>query len=205
MSDQLKEGRIKMATSGLKSWQARIWTGDGFDVPNIVYGDSLASLRGNAKKWLNKETPKEISNLSPTAGLRSRVSIVYSDGSLLPAFPRKSYYGKKTLEEGWHYVEAEFSDVQGLDGFQEVVEKIIRNIVPEKGPDYKEIALVEGKIQLYLLRTIKREESIEQVNDCLQRGWYIIAIEFDGHVDIRERLVSSKTIFVLGHPEDSAV
>jgi len=194
-----------MTTSGNKAWQARIWTGEGFNVPNVVYGNSLPRLRENAKVWLNKEMPREISNMSLTSGLRSRISIVYSDGSLQPAFPLKAYREKKTLEEGWHYVEGEFSPVQKLDGFQEVVEYMIRNIFPEKGPDYKEIDLVEGKFPLHLVRTIQREESIEQVNDCLQRGWHIIALEFDGSVDIRERLVSSKTVFVLGHPEDSAV
>ena len=78
-------------------------------------------------------------------------------------------------------------------------------MIPEKGPDYQEVAIVEGNLQLHLIRTVRHETKDLHVNDLLQRGWYVIALDCEGTTTERGmHLVNRRTVFVLGHPEENA-
>lgn len=190
-----------------KHWQARIFTGEKVDQPAFVYGESLAELRTAAAAWLRENKPLEFGNASPGYELSRRVNYSYSDGTRKPVFPISSFLRGETLEEGWYYVEGDkpYSSPERLADFDEVIEHFTRNaLIPEKGPDYKEIPLVEGNLPLHLIKTVRREENELRVNDFLQRGWYIISLEFEGEGDYRDQLVNRKTVFILGHPEERA-
>jgi hypothetical protein len=186
-------------------WQAKILMGELVDQPKVVYGESLEHLKESAAIWLMQNQPLAFGNASPNHDLSRRFNYSYSDGTKIPVFSRQT----KPLEEGWYGVsgESRYSTPQRFETFEKVVLHFIEQaIIPEKGPDYNEVALVEGNLQLHLIKTIKRESEELQVNDMLQRGWYIIAVEYKGRtIDYSEQLVDRKASFVLGHPEEYAV
>ena len=190
-----------------KHWQARIFTGEKLDQPTFVYGESLDELRVAAAAWLRENKLLEFGNAPPGYELSRRVNYAYSDGTRKPVFPLSSFLREETLEEGWYYVEGgkPYSSPQRFADFDEAIGHFTRNaLIPEKGPDFKEIPLVEGSLPLHLIKTVRREENELRVNDFLQRGWYIISLEFKGERDHRDQLVNRKTLFVLGHPEERA-
>ena len=193
----------------LRHWQTKIWIGEKFDQPVTLHAESLIKLQTMAAAWLKENKLLEFGNASPDYEFSKRVNYAYSDGTRKAAFPLRSFWRGETLEEGWHYVEGAHpsSLPTHADDFEHVVEHFVRHaMIPEKGPDYKEVALVEGNLQLHRIKTIRREKEEIQVSDMLQRGWYIIALEYEGKTDyLGERLVSRKAVFVLGHPEENAI
>lgn len=188
-----------------KVWQTKIWTGKKYEIPITVYGSSLVNLRDNAQKWLIENPLLDFCNASPSSSTSNRVSYVYSDGTLQPALPLADFYNNKTLDEGWHYVNYGFGRPRRLGSYDEVIKHFVKEtLIFEKGPDYKEIPHVENDIPLHFFHSIKRETNEDKINDMLQRGWLIIAIEFDGSTSYDDKLVKRSAKFVLGHTEENA-
>jgi len=78
-------------------------------------------------------------------------------------------------------------------GLTEATDLFIRYaLMPEPGPDYREILIVNGSLQHHLVRTIRREEDAGWVNHWLSSGWRLLSIETTPKRPI---------MFVLGHPE----
>jgi hypothetical protein len=195
-------------TNEPKHWQARIWIGPKVDQPITVYGESLAQVREAATVWLRENKPSDFGNAPPEFELSSRVNYGYSDGTRQPVFPL-SHFGKgRKLDEGWYCVKGKspYSSPDHLADFDGVVSHFVSGaLILEKGPDYREIPLEEGKLPLYLIKTIRRETDTLVVNDLLHRGWYIITLEYEGSQEYPEgKVVSRKTILLLGHPEERA-
>ena len=190
----------------LRHWQARIWIGDEVDQPVTVYGKSLTELRTAAADWLRANAPLAFGNAPPHYDLSRRFNYSYSDGAKMPVFPLHNF--GQPLEEGWHCVQGRspYSDPERLTDFQAVMEHFTNHaLIPEKGPDYRDVPLTPASFPVYLVRTVKRETDELAVNDLLQRGWYIIALETKTTVDYRDRPLDSQTVFLLGHPEEGAV
>ncbi len=61
--------------------------------------------------------------------------------------------------------------------------------------------MVENQLQLPLLEATRREAEEYSLNDLLQRGWHIVALEYKGEVSGMGELTHRKAIFVLGHPD----
>ena len=188
----------------LSIWKTTIWTGKNYDQPVTVSADSLAKMPIVVAKWLRENPPQDFSNVSPASDLSKRVSYFYSDGTLQPLFP--SWLRERgTLKEGWYRISGEFGPPTELENYDEAIEHFIQNsLAIEKGSDYKEIPLTESDFPIHLIKTTYREKNIQKVNDMLQRGWYIIALEFEGKTDYTDKLLSRETVFVLGHPEANA-
>ena len=74
-------------------------------------------------------------------------------------------------------------------------------LIPRKGPDYQSRALVENQLQLPLLETVLREAEEYRLNDLLQRGWHILALEYLGEINKTGELTNRKAHFVLGHAD----
>lgn len=190
--------------SELKIWQTTIWTGINYDHPITVSADSLAKMPTVAAKWLKENPPQDFSNLSPESDLSKRVSYFHSDGTLQPLFPLW-LRERGTLKEGWYYIGGEFGSPTALENYDEAIEHFMQNsLIVEKGPQYKEIPLTESDFPIHFIKITRREKDVQKVNDMLQRGWYIIALEFNGKTDYTDKLLSRQTIFVLGHPEENA-
>ena len=197
-------------TDNTQRWQTKIWIGEKVDEPVTLYGKSLKNLEEVATTWLRENKPQAFGNAPPEFDLSKRFNYAYSDGTKVPAFPLGKFLAGEAepLDEGWYGVSGA-SGYPWLDhfkDFEEVVSHFIEHsLIPEKGPDFKEIALVEGNLPLHLIKTIKRESKELQINDMLQRGWHIIAIEYSGRTtDYSEKLVERKATFVLGHSEENA-
>ena len=185
-----------------KRWQMQIWTGSKFDQPIAIYAEELSQLPMATMKWLKENPLSNFSNASPDQNISRRISYSYSDGTKRVALPLSAFFKGETLDEGWWYVQGGYGRPNRLDSYDEVVEHLVRHgLLPQKGPDYQELTLVENQIPLHLIKTVRRESEELQANEMLYRGWYIIALEFDGKLDMfDEKIVSRKTVFVLALP-----
>jgi len=186
-----------------KRWQASIWIGEKADQPVVIYGESLPKLRAAARHWLRENKPLFFGNASPGYEITRRVNYGYSDGTKM-ATP----VTQEPLEKGWYWVEGEVDywyPARGPEDFDSVVSHFVeRTMIPEKGPDYQEVAVVEGELQLHLIKTIRRETDGLHVNDLLQRGWHVIALEYSADTDRSGMVSNRRVVFVLGHPEEGA-
>lgn len=196
-----------------------IWINSRFEIPVTIYGESLSELKVQVREWLASNQPKLFSNLASTQEQKQRYSYAYLEGENRPIVSKKDPFDfdndninddeKVVLEEGWYSVDnqGQYSwQPKRYQDFNEVISHFIGNaMVPKKGPDYKEIELNELQFPLPLIRKVRREENELKVNDLLQRGWYVIALDSKGHEDYYGRqVVSRTTVYVLGHQEEDA-
>ena len=186
-----------------KQWRATILFGQDASESAAVYGESLTALRENARAWLRDNKPAFFRN-----GI---VTYFYSDGTFPttgPAISEKYRF----LEEGW-YREDELRErhlsfsSHKIEGFEAAIVEFTENVlVPYKGPEYQDIAVVDGVLQSYLIKTVRRETDESTANELIRRGWHMISIGYAGTVDYYGREVVSRTpLYVLGHPEENAL
>lgn len=196
-----------------RRWQMVIWTGTHFEIPTTVYGESLADLKLQVSEWLFLKRPIQFSNRTPSQEQKDRYSYAYLEGDKRPVVSSKgplSNSGETTvLEEGWYSVDnlGNYSwKPIGYKNFEQVVSHFIENaLLYRKGPDYQEIGLAEQQFPLHTVRKVRRTEKEDEVNDLLQRGWYIISLDSKGKEDYYgHQVVSRSTIYVLGHTDDDA-
>jgi len=188
-----------------KQWQATIHYGNTAEAKDttIVYGSTLVSLRHEALSWLQEH--------QPTFLRRGPVTYLYSDGTY-PA-PSARWEGPKgPLSQGWYKEEHARQGKYAFaalpfTSFKEVIaDFVVYHLVPEKGPDYEEKLLIDGVIQLHLVKTLWRESDEAVANWLIQRGWHLLALDQQGIVDSDlHQLISKQTIAVLGHPEENAL
>jgi hypothetical protein len=179
-------------------WQVKIWIREKLDRSVTIYGETLAKLREVTEEWLRENKPLLFRG--------GDVTYSYSDGTKVPPYGRPGRREGEPLEEGWWWIIGG-GWPEGPKDFDSVIHHFIaQGMIIQKGPDYQDVALVEGDFPLHLIKTIKRESNEREVNDLLYRGWYIIALEYEGKTDyFGERLTDRKAMFVLGHPEENAV
>ena len=78
---------------------------------------------------------------------------------------------------------------------------VIYALVLERGPDYQSKAIVKGDFRLPFLEKVLREADEHLVNNLIERGLHIIALEYKGELSMSGELTSRAAVFVLGHPE----
>lgn len=175
-----------------------------------LYGATVKELRQTVSTYLTENRPFYFDNYGDhIAGYKI---YFYSDGKIIP--PITWDIGDEALSEGWWYYGRRFVsghaeiDEYGLStpvpfiDFEGSVEHFVTYaLIPRKGPDYQSQAIVENQLQLPLLETIRREAEEYSLNDLLQRGWHIVALEYKGEVSGMGELTHRKAIFVLGHPD----
>jgi len=188
--------------SNLQIWKTTIWIGKNYENSVTIFSDKLANLPILVKECLAQQEPTDFSNLSTNDDITKRISCFYSNGQLQPLFPRKA--GK--LEIGWYYIVGGSGWPQKVENYSDVVEYFIKNaIIVQKGPDYKEIALINDQFPNHVIKKICRETEIEKINEMLKRGWYIISTDSEGKMDYYgKEIISKTTVFLLGHPEPDA-
>lgn len=178
-----------------------------------LYGATVKELRQTVSAFLKENRPCYFDNYGDhIAGYKI---FVFSDGKIIP--PITWDIGLKALSEGWWYYGRRFVsghaeiDEDGLStpaplaDFEFAVENFVTYaLIPRKGPDYQSQAIVENQLQLPLLEAIGREAEEYALNDLLQRGWHIVALEYKGEVSGMGELMHRKAIFVLGHPDFQA-
>ncbi len=156
------------------------------------YGDTLPSLRQSVSEWLTENRVPYFATETATC--------YYSDGT-----QTDEYSSRRAKSEGW-YVDFR-GNLPTLGGkhsgsFEGVLEGfIMKGIYIEKGPDHQDTPIIDGKLQLHLIKTLKRIREEYKVNEYLNRGWYIVSIDHVSEPDSQ----SIYSVYVLGHPEENAL
>lgn len=193
-----------------RRWQTRIEIGRKIVLsPNEIddnppremvylYGETIEKLREAVKTYLLSERPLCFGNGGDhIAGcIEYYHSIGESEYSGWGRYEMPIIRGWKnplnTLEEK-------------VESFEDAVNHFVESeLIPEKGPDYRSKAIVGNDIRLPLLEKILREAEEYPINDLIQRGWHLIALEYKGELSVTGELANRKAIFVLGHPEAQA-
>lgn len=181
-----------MTSSNKENWQSTIFIGEGGSESKIFYGDTLLSLRQSIRDWLTEN--------KPTFFQSTTLTCIYSDGTR-PSMRKPG----ENIEKGWYLRNRGeyYLLVNSPRAFESVLDEfMIKGVLPEKGPDHSDRPpIIEGKLQLHYIKTIRRETDERKANAFLKRGWYIISI--DQSVDPDYKSVSS--VYVLGHPEEDAI
>jgi hypothetical protein len=200
--------------SKLRQWQARVrvlesWANDPSDNPPpdkplYIYGETINKLNEAVRTYLLDKEPVAFGNLGDH--ITGHVEYSYEES----ANPQL-----KAKEDGWWRYEMKL--IRGrlqkpllipperFGKFEDAVDHFIQfDLIPEKGPDYRSKAIVGKDLRLPLLERILREAEEYPVNDLIQRGWHIIALEYKGEPSITGELMNRKAFFVMGHPEAQA-
>ncbi len=168
-----------------------------------VYGETIDRLRQAVRAYLIARKPRCFSNIGD-----------HIVGYFEYYYHEVTTNGSKE-EEGWLLYDTELisgqrqGDIENspekMESFEEVVEHFVQiALIPEKGPSYQSKALVGRDIRLPLLERILREAEEYPVNDLIQRGWHIIALEYKGELSLTGELTNRMAVFVMGHPEVQA-
>lgn len=131
-------------SEGTKRWQTEIWIGEALEHPVVVYGESLEMLRSTTAAWLTAHAPINFSNVPPNFNVPQRKrTYFYSDGSCkLPVFSLDTPGATRRLAAGWYFTEGAslYPEPHPLENFEVVIHHFVEQaMIPEKGPDYKEM------------------------------------------------------------------
>lgn len=198
-------------TDKAKKWQAKIWIGENFSEPVVIYAETLTKMRLTAMTWLQENKPVKFSNLSPDIERESVQTGYYAQasGSRKPKFPVPVHWSifKRTepkSDSEWYYVTLGWGYPKVFDTFENAVDHFVKHtLIIDKGPDYQETLFVAGDIKLHLIKKTQRESDEYVINQMIQRGWCILGTEIELDEEYQYE-ISRKVIFVLGHVEEDA-
>jgi hypothetical protein len=155
------------------------------------YGDTLSSLLQAVREWLTEN--------KPTYFATEAAICYYSDGT-----QTTGGYLKSLREEGWYSNPRGSMRSLGVESprsFESALGAFLANgTYAEKGPDHQDTPIIDGKLQLHLIKTVRREREEYKVNQYVKRGWYIVSIDHVAESDSQ----SVYSVYVLGHPEADA-
>jgi hypothetical protein len=77
-------------------------------------------------------------------------------------------------------------------------------LIIERGPGWFDPFDDDETLPLHLMRTVQTFDTQAKANDALQRGWYLLGIEYRGTTDERGDLRDRAARYVLGHTEEHA-
>jgi hypothetical protein len=72
-------------------------------------------------------------------------------------------------------------------------------MIPERGPKWRDLFGHDEVLPLHLMRTVMRVEGTGRLNDALNRGWYLLSVEFEGYTNELGELVNREARYVIGH------
>jgi hypothetical protein len=198
-----------------RRWQARLEIGDQHDPAHsyrsaCVYGETADALYAAVRECLLRQKLVRFRNLGDH--IAGRMTYFYSFG--IPIHD-VAYLRGPHLEKGWWYQkeavmsgriqESKGCSPEKLENFEAAVDHFMANaLIPEKGPDYRSRAVIASQLRLPLLEKVLREDVEDPINDLIQRGWHIIALEYKGELSMTGELMNRRAIFVMGHPEAHA-
>lgn len=187
-------------TPSSKQWQVTIRLDREKEEVGTVYGSTFPQLQENVAAWLRETRPVYF-----TCGKKV---FLYSDGTYpTNEFRLRDENGGSKLKEGWYREDQvrgnnNFFPSYPLKTFEVAVTEFVNGqLVPQKGTEFQDLPIMDGKLQLHLLKTLKEVQGESKVNDYLNRGWYIVSIDQVGNMESK----SVTSLFVLGHPEQAAV
>lgn len=72
-------------------------------------------------------------------------------------------------------------------------------MVPDRGPGWRDLFAHNEALPLHLMRTVTTLKTKDQLNEALNRGWYLLAIEFKGFTTDQGELSDREAHYVIGH------
>ena len=201
-----------MMSTQSRRWQARIETGtkgdwdeDDWQPDEViyVYGETIDKLREAARQYLLRKRPSGFSNRGDQIAARFDYTYVNKNVPFTPESGEWWLYEiSLNPKQRLHTLEG---PSERLKNFEDAVNHFIEfALIPEKGPDYKSRAIIGDRFQFPFIEKILREAEERSLNDLLQRGWLIIALEYKGELSMSGELMNWRAIFVMGHPESQA-
>jgi hypothetical protein len=196
-----------------KRWQTRFETSNTynyFSTPATIclYAETVNALQSEVRFHLLENKPLYISNRGDH--IIGQMIYFYVDGHTRSPF--FSEYDPRGLREGWWCKRERMADNRMvsspeefplyLQSFENAIQHFTKYaIIPERCPTYQSKAIVGDDMRLSLLERILREGEEHPVNDLIQRGWHIVALEYKGELSMNGELMNRKAVFVMGHPE----
>jgi len=161
-----------------RQWQTEIVLNIEPERSTLIYGDTVADLSATTRQWLLDHRPDQFEN---------RVRAVLQGSTLM-------YLKRGSDTATWCRLSAGRIDEDIAHDFIDAVDTFIDYaLMPEPGPDFQDILVINGVLQHQLVRTIRREKDADWANHWLWSGWRLITIE---------TAPKQPTTFVLGHPEE---
>ncbi len=172
-----------------QNWQTTIYVGDYPGEPVTLYGATQQELCRVVREWLLANKPTHFWNVAPDH----------------PSDHFHEYYQTSEPESKRDSRRTYWSTPQG---FEKALEHFANNgMVITKGPDqliFERITPGRG-LDLDQVRTVRRVEDSDIVNEMIGRGWHIIGLEYRGETEDNGSLVSRTAVFVMGHEEENAM
>ncbi len=195
-----------------KRWQTKIKIGKT-SKPIEIFGETILDLDARVGYRLLSEKPTYFSNVADH--ITEKMVYFYSYGTRVDPFVPIPPEVAGKLAEGWWCQEMRLLDGQAqespylapmsLESLEEAVEHFQQfALIPEKGPDYRSLAIEGSELRLHLLERVLRESDEHPMNDLILRGWHIVALEYKGELSMSGELINRKATFVMGHPEAKA-
>lgn len=191
--------------SDKKTWKSTVWLGDN-EEPKVFFSETLNEMRSKVFSWASESEPSYLSNADSNYEITRRYTYARATEAK-PLKPGASLFDEEesVITSGWIGV-GDSSSWSSYDHFKSIEDLAYHlatsKLKIRKGPDWKEIKIVENKIPLHLIKAVKRIKDEDNLNDHLQSGWYILSIDFEGGMSMDGRLDSKKSEYVVGHTEE---
>ncbi len=208
-----------------RQWQVHLWvsTSRSRDYiakahPVCLYGETVADLKEQVRDYLTQHRPSYFANTGDH--IAGYFYYVYLDGVNPPphGWVEEDVFSEEDFkkQKGWWFHARRFEAGRSrvhpsflipffLGSLQEGIEHFLQTaFIPRKGPDYRSWAIMEEQPHLSLLESVLHEAEEFTLNDLLQRGWQILAVEYQGEVSKTGELTNRKASFVLGHTDPDA-
>ena len=196
--------------SSTKTWKASVWLLGPEEREEIFYGSSLVDVREKVSVWLIDEKPSEFSNIPSNHEISRRYTYTQAteESPLKPGGGLFSINEDQPITSGWVGIDGSdrtWTDYVHFESIQEVSKHFVKSSIQiQKGPDWKEIEIIENQIPLHLIHTVKKIKNEDDLNDHLQSGWYLLSINYSGSQSYDGKLESRRSEYIIGHPEENA-
>lgn len=193
----------------IKNWKASVWLYGNEEKEIVFFGESLIAIKQDVATWLVTNEPAVFSNVSSNYEFTSNFTYTRAtkEEPLRPGGNIFSDCEKGAITSGWVGIDGSQDTWSHYDHFKNISDAanhFVRNSINiRKGPDWKKIELSENKFPLHDIHTVKRVQDEDLLNDYLQSGWYLIAIDYSGNQARDGYLEWRKTQYIIGHPEDA--
>lgn len=191
-----------------KIWTASIWINHP-EEEKIFFGSSLDDLRGKVAIWVINNKPNELATVSSDDEI-TRKYVYRRASEKEPLNPPSSflYSDEEPITSGWVGADCGSRSLTDNEHYQSI-EVLVNHLISsslriKKGPDWKDIEIIENDFPLYLIRSVKRVHDEDTLNDHLQSGWYLLSIDWSSNEGYEGRLESKFSEYVIGHTEDNA-
>lgn len=170
-------------TNTPRQWQTTIWVGNP-EQPMTLYGATLAQLSATARDSLMEQQPQHFANLP----LEVSTHITYTKKSSKDLQHLDEVLDSPKASSDSRWMRTDPRDGHGWPEYDtlSLAEAVARfttgDICIERGPDYQEVTVQDGVLQLHRIKAVRLESTVQgknipHLNLLLRRDWYVLKIE----------------------------